>query len=195
MKKILGITGGIGSGKSLVSKMFKELGATIVDADKIAKEILEPDGAAFKEVICSFGGDILKADHSIDRKKLAGIVFNDDKKLNQLNAITHPTIFKEMKTQVNRAETKVVCLDVPLLFTSNFPISCHKTLAVIASENVRIERVMNRDGCTEDEVKKRIKKQLSNDEFRKKADICIQNDGDETALREKVLEIYTQLME
>lgn len=195
MKKVLGITGGIGSGKSLVSEMFQELGATIVDADKIARDILEPTGRAYENVVKTFGTGILKDDRIIDRKKLAEIVFADSKKLEQLNQLTHPAIFEEMEEQIAKASTKLVCLDVPLLFTCEFPIPCQKTLAVIAPDELRIRRVTKRDGCTREAVEMRMKKQLSNQEFQEKADICIQNDGDESLLREKVKKIHTQLME
>ncbi len=195
MKKILGITGGIGSGKSLVAKMFEELGATVVDADKIAREILEPNGRAFNNVVDFFGKVILKEDHSIDRKLLASMVFADSEKLNRLNQLTHPAVFEEMKEQIAKAETDLVCLDVPLLFTCDFPIPCHKTLAVIASDDIRINRVMNRDGCAKEDAEARMKKQLSNEEFQEKADVCLWNNGTIDDIKEKVLEIYYDIME
>lgn len=195
MKKIVGITGGIGSGKSLVSGLFKELGATVVDADKIARDILEPFGRAYVDVVETFGKDILKEDGNIDRKKLAAIVFADPEKLERLNQLTHPAVFEVMANEIDSANTNLVCLDVPLLFTCEFPIFCHKTLAVIAPDELRVQRVMKRDGCTREEAEARMKRQLSNHEFQEKADICIQNDTDEKLLRERVKEIHAQLME
>ncbi len=195
MKKIIGITGGIGAGKSVVSDLFAKLGATIVDADKIAREILEPMGRAFVDVVETFGTEIVKKDGTLDRKKLAGIVFGDSEKLQTLNRLTHPAVYEEMRKQIESAEAKVVCLDVPLLFTCDFPISCDVTLAVIASDEVRVNRVMKRDGCTKEEAEMRMKKQLSNEEFQKRADICLWNNGTIDDIKEKVLEIYYDIME
>lgn len=195
MKKILGITGGIGAGKSMVSKLFAELGATVVDADKIAREVLEPNGRAYDDVVNIFGKDILNYDKTINRKKLANVVFSDSKKLEHLNQLTHPAVCDEIQEQVDNATTTLVCLDVPLLFTCDFPIFCHKTLAVIASNDVRLARVMKRDGCTKEEAEARMKKQLSNQEFEEKADLCIWNNGNEDALKKEVFDKYNQIME
>lgn len=193
--KLLGITGGIGAGKSLVTRCFKELGATIVDADAIARQILDTNGIAYEEVIRQFGCGILEENKNINRKKLAQIVFSDSKKLEQLNQITHPCVFKEMEHQINDSKTPLVCLDVPLLFSSNFPFSCDKTLAVIAPKELRIQRVIERDGTTRSEVEARIAAQLSEEEFKKFADYCICNDGEEEKLREEIQRVYNDIME
>ncbi len=195
MKKILGITGGIGAGKSFVANLFSKLGATVVDADKIAREILEPGGSAFIKVIKSFGKEILLEDGTIDRKKLANIVFSDPEKLELLNRLTHPAVFEEIENCIKKADSNVVCLDVPLLFTCDFPISCDKTLAVIAPKEMRIKRIIARDNCTREEAIARMMTQLSDDEFREKADICLVADGDEDMLRKAIAEIYKHLME
>lgn len=195
MKKILGITGGIGSGKSFVANLFAQLGATVVDADKIAREILEPGGRAFSKVMDAFGEDILTDNGNINRKKLAGIVFSDKEKLNLLNSLTHPAIFEEMQDEIEKADTELVCLDVPLLFTCDFPIPCHKTLAVLAPKELRIARIMKRDCSTREEVEARMANQLSDQEFQALADICLWNDGAEETLRKKTLEIYNQIVE
>ncbi len=193
--KLLGITGGIGAGKSLVTRCFNELGATIVDADEIARQVMDTDGIAYEEVIRHFGCEILDENKNINRKKLAQIVFSDSKKLEQLNQITHPCIFKEMENQIINAKTPLVCLDVPLLFSSNFPFSCNKTLAVIAPKELRIQRVMERDGATRGAVEARIAAQLSDEDFKKLADYCIYNDGEEEKLREEIQRVYNDIME
>ncbi len=194
MKKILGITGGIGAGKSFVANLFAELGATIVDADKIAREILEPKGHAFENVVDAFGNNILKEDGTIDRKKLAGIVFADKEKLDLLNGLTHPAVFEEMQREIENANDGLVCLDVPLLFTCDFPIHCDRTLAVMARKEIRLERILDRDHCTEEAAEERMANQLSDEEFKKRADICIWNDGDEEKLRRNVAKIYYQMI-
>ncbi len=187
--KIIGITGGIGAGKSTVSKEFECLGATIVDADRIAKAVLLKDGNAYKEALDFFGYDIVLEDGEIDRKKLAGIVFSDKEKLEMLNKITHKHIFAEMEKQIEAAKTRVVILDVPLLFSSDFNIECDLKIAVLADEEIRIKRVMSRDNAQYDEVKARIRNQISDEKYRRMADICIVNDDLEETLRQ-VKRIY-----
>lgn len=193
--KILGITGGIGAGKSSVTRIFEKLGATVIDADVIARQVLEKDGIAYPKVVASFGKEILQEDQSIDRKGLAAIVFTNQEKLSLLNGIVHPCVFEEMEKQIAKAETDLVCLDVPLLFHCDFPIFCHKTLAVLAPKELRLQRVMERDGCTRQEALARMANQLSDEEFREKADSIIVNDGDEESLSQKVREIYCSMME
>ncbi len=187
--KIIGITGGIGAGKSTVSNEFARLGATVIDADKIAKEVLKKNGLAYAEAISAFGNDILLENGEINRKKLAEIVFSDKAKLNRLNEITHKHIFIKMQEEIDRAKTEVVVLDVPLLFSADFAIECDIKIAVLADENVRICRVENRDKVTAEQVKARIKNQLTDEEYREMADICIiNNDFDDT--KRQIEKIY-----
>lgn len=193
--KILGITGGIGAGKSSVTRIFAELGAEIIDADQLAREILEPQGAAFSDVIAAFGKNILKPDGSIDRKKLAEIVFHNDEKLSLLNRLTHHYVFLEMERRIARSQARLICLDVPLLFSCEFPIACDKTLVVTAPEKMRIARVMKRDGCTRRQVMERMEKQLSEEVMRNRADMVIENVGPPEQLREAVGEIYKEMTE
>ncbi len=192
--KILGITGGIGSGKTSVTRFFSDLGATVIDADCIARQILEPGGKAVSAVVDAFGKDILGADGRIDRRRLAGIVFADAEKLALLNRLTHPRVFEEMKEQIKAAETELVCLDVPLLFSCDFPISCDQTLAVIAPKELRIARVMERDHMSREQVEQRMEKQLSDEVLCEMADLCIVNDKDTTVLEKRVEEIYRNMM-
>lgn len=187
--KIIGVTGGIGAGKSTVCKEFERLGATVIDADKIAREVLLQNGGAYGETVEFFGKDILFENGDINRKKLAQLVFSDKDKLEMLNKITHKYIFEEMNKQINSAKSQVVVLDVPLLFSSDFPIFCDLKVAVLADKIIRIDRVMKRDNATAKEVKERIKNQISDDKYREMADICIiNNDLDET--KQQIKEIY-----
>lgn len=193
--KILGITGGIGSGKTTVTRLFEQLGATVIDADGIAHQILEKGGSAYTKVLKHFGNDILTAEEEIDRKKLAGIVFLHPEQLQELNDITHPCIFKEMERQIRTATSDLVCLDVPLLFSSAFPIACDKTLAVVAPKDLRISRVMQRDHTTKEAVEQRMRSQLADETLKRLADFCIHNDGEEADLAMVVKEIYHKMME
>lgn len=190
--EIIGITGGIGAGKSTVSREFEKLGAKIVDADKISRQVMLKGGAAYYEAVDYFGKDILEDNGEINRKLLAKEVFSDKEKLEALNKITHKHIFAEMKRQINEAMEDVVVLDVPLLFSSDFKIKCDVKVAVIADESVRVKRVMARDSVSEDEVLSRIKNQISNEEYRLLADICIDN-YDLSKTQQEVKKIYDRL--
>lgn len=175
--KIIGITGGIGAGKSTVSEEFKKYGAYIIDADKISHQVTAKNGSAYAEIVDSFGTDILRNDGEIDRKKLAGIVFSDKNELKKLNYITHKHIFEKMREEIASSDSELIILDVPLLFSADFDIKCDYKIAVVANLQERIERVMFRDGISRDDVLKRIDAQLSDEEMREKADICIENDS------------------
>ena len=187
MMTILGITGGIGAGKSTVTKLFSKLGADIVDADKIAREIMNKGQDAYNEVVEEFGEEILDSDRNIIRKKLASIVFG------VLNKITHGYVFVEMNKQIDSSVAELICLDVPLLFSSDFPIKCHKTLVVTADDETRINRVIKRDNCTKEQVKQRMIKQMKQEDMIKLADYVIENNGDDFPV-EKVKEIYYELI-
>ncbi len=176
--KIIGITGGTGAGKSVLSKALEKCGATIVDADRISKQVSSLGGAAFDEIVSEFGKEVLKSDGTIDRRALGGIVFSDTQKLELLEKITHKHIFEEMKKQIEFCSTDVIVLDVPLLFKTDFPFKCDVTVAVIADTDVRCRRIMIRDNISEDMARARMKNQLSNEEYQRLADICFENNGD-----------------
>lgn len=175
--KIIGITGGIGAGKSTVSEEFKKYGACIIDADKISHQVTAKNGSAYAEIVENFGTDVLKSDGEIDRKKLAGIVFSDQNELEKLNYITHKHIFEKMREEIASSDRELIILDVPLLFSADFDIKCDYKIAVVANLQERIKRVMFRDGISRDDVLKRIDAQLSDEEMREKADMCIENDS------------------
>lgn len=193
--KVLGITGGIGAGKSTVTEALVRMGAAVVDADRVARKVMEPGEQAYTEIVRSFGKGILNSDGTVNRKALADIVFTDENKLKILNEITHPCIFRQMQTEMVEAKAELVVLDVPLLFSADFPIVCDKTLAVLAPEELRIQRVMSRDGCTEEKVLERMAVQMSEEDLRKRADFVIVNDeGMEKVLRQ-TQEIYEKMTE
>ncbi len=175
--KIIGITGGTGAGKSVLSNALEKCGATIIDADKISRQVSAVGGAAYGEIVSSFGKEILMSSGEIDRKVLGKIVFAYPQKLELLEKITHKHIFEEMQNQIDRCATNVAVLDVPLLFSSDFPFKCDVTVAVIADPDVRCRRIMARDNITEDMARARMKNQLSNDEYRSLADLCFENSG------------------
>ncbi|KXZ40180.1 dephospho-CoA kinase [Alkalithermobacter thermoalcaliphilus JW-YL-7 = DSM 7308] len=176
--KVIGLTGSIGSGKSTVSNLLIEKGFKIIDADKIAKEILNKGTDAFFEVIQFFGEEILDENKDIDRKKLASIVFSDDEKLRKLNAITHPKIKKAIKDKIDYYREKnidKIFLDAPLLIEANLTYMVDFVLLIICNYDIQVKRIMNRDNITKEEAKQRIKAQMSVEEKKKYADYIIDN--------------------
>lgn len=188
------MTGGIGSGKSCVLNEFKALGADIIDADEVSHFLMMRGEAAYNKTVESFGNTILDKDGEIDRKKLAAVVFADKNKLALLNSITHTLIYAEIKRRIEGSAADVVCVEVPLLFNSENPIDFDIKITVSADTDIRIGRVMNRDGMTEKEVVERMNRQLSDSEMRRLADCVIENNGDMKALKRRVKEVYDSLL-
>lgn len=188
--KIIGVTGGTGSGKSTLCAILGELGATVVDADKLSKKVTQKGGAAYQEIVREFGIGILDDNGEIVRKALGDIVFNDSKKLELLEKITHKHIFREMEAAIGASTASVVVLDVPLLFQCDFPFECDLTVATVADEKTRINRIMMRDGLSEAQAKDRIRNQLSEDEFRRLADVVYENNGNRDEMMEFSKKIY-----
>ena len=191
--KIIGVTGGTGSGKSTLCAILGELGATVVDADKLSKKVTQKGGAAYQEIVREFGVGILDDNGEIVRKALGNIVFNDSKKLELLERITHKHIFSEMEAAIGASTASVVVLDVPLLFQCDFPFNCDLTVATVADEKTRINRIMMRDGLSEAQAKDRIRNQLSEDEFRRLADVVYENNGNRDEMMEFAKKIYFDL--
>ena len=182
---IVGLTGGIASGKSTVSKCLAEKGFKVYDADKIAKDISEKK-LVQEEIILTFGNEILDENGNVDRKKLKEIVFENKEKLKQLNAIIHPKVidfYRELKEK-NTDET--IIFDVPLLFESGIDKFCDKILVVISDYDVQLNRIVERDNIDKELASKIIKSQISNEERIKKADIVIENNTSLEELYEKV---------
>ncbi|MGO2117468.1 MAG: dephospho-CoA kinase [Fusobacterium sp.] len=186
---IVGLTGGIASGKSTVSNILKELEIKIIDADIIAKKISEKKEIK-KEIISKFGEDILNSKKEIERGKLREIVFKDKEKLKILNSIYHPRIkdeFKKIKENHNKDD--IIIFDVPLLFETDIDKECDEIILVCIDEEIQIERLMKRDCIDSDLAKMIIKNQMSQKEKMKKTDIILYNDGtlDELARKTKII--------
>ncbi|HLQ97151.1 MAG TPA: dephospho-CoA kinase [Candidatus Dormibacteraeota bacterium] len=180
MALIIGLTGGISSGKSTVSTMFSTLHIPVIDADKVSREVVEPGKSAYHEIRRVFGQEIFKEDQTLNRKKLGAIIFADEEKRKQLNAIVHPAVRKEMLQQrdhyVEQGE-KCVVLDIPLLFEGNLTSMVDKTIVVAVGEDVQLQRLMARDQLTIMEAKQRIKSQMPIREKVDLADAVINNNG------------------
>ena len=177
----IGLTGNIGSGKSTVSARWALRGARVLDADAISRRLRERDGECYGAVISAFPG-VLCADGSVDRKALGGIVFSDEAARAQLNAIVHPAVCARMLAagaDSRRAEpARCVVFDVPLLFECGLDRSMDKNVLVYASDSIRLERIIARDGCSLGEAVRRMASQQSQIEKCELADLVIDNDGD-----------------
>lgn len=190
--KVIGITGGTGAGKSTLSAELEKCGAEIIDADKISRQITKQDGAAFDEILDCFGKEVLTDNGELNRRKLAEIVFSNPERRKLLESITHKYVFEEMQRRLDVCKAKIAVLDVPLLFQCNFPIKCDLTVAVIADKEMRIDRIMKRDGISREETEARMKNQLQNEQYRRLADVCFENSGDAEEIRTFAKELCSE---
>ena len=192
--QLIGLTGGIGTGKSTVSEYLMKMGYKVIDADKISREIVEPNSETLKEIAKVFGEKILLEDGSLNRNRLADIVFtNPDKKV-LLDRIMHAKIIDIiMKRAKSYDKEKVVFLDVPLLYETNMDQLVDKVWLVDADIEARISRIMNRDELTREQVIDRINNQMSQAKKIKKADIVIDNSGDKSALYKQINKILNEI--
>lgn len=185
---ILGLTGTIGSGKSTVARMIHEIsGAPVIDADEIAHRVQLPGGAAFQEILDEFGSDILAADGSIDRQKLGEIVFRDVAKLRRLNEIVHPKVREEeiRLLEQYRGHALVVFM-VPLLLENGLQAMVDRVVVVVTTDDVRRQRLKQRNGWTDSEIDRRLSAQWSDEEKKAFADFVIDNSGSLDETREQV---------
>lgn len=192
---IVGLTGGIASGKSTVSNLFKKYGIEIVDADKVAKEVSEKK-ESIEKISNIFGKDILDSDGKIIREKLREKAFKNRELLQELNKIIHPQVmeyFKRKKEENSKDE--ILIFDIPLLYEAKMEYLCDKIIVVGVDVQKQIRRVVARDGSSEELAKKIIFNQMPLDEKIKKADIVIMNDGTLDELEAKVMKIYRELKE
>jgi dephospho-CoA kinase len=187
---MVGLTGGIASGKSTVGSMLRERGATILDADKVGHRVLLKGSDAYGDVIATFGSSVLADDGEIDRKKLGAIVFADPAKLEQLNAISHPRLRQMMIDEVEqiRAEgsTEVLIVDAALLFEAGWEVLCDESWVVFVPEAIAVERLIARNGLTAEQALSRIRSQMPIEEKRGRGDVVIENDGTLDELERKV---------
>lgn len=183
--KIIGLTGGIATGKSTVTNLLVENGFKVIDADKIAREVVEVNCPAYKDIVEEFGTKVLNEDFIIDRKKLGDIIFNDKEEREKLNSIVHPRVFYEMKNRISSycGDEQVIFLDIPLLieglnlFKKN-DINIDEIWLVYTDEEIQIKRLMQRDKLSYEDAKKRIDSQLPMGTKMKYATRIINNNKD-----------------
>ena len=196
MTKVIGLTGGIGSGKSTVSQYLKELGAVIIDADKVGHEAFQPGTEAWREVVATFGRDIVTPNGEIDRKKLGAIVFDNPPALTQLNRIMHPKMRDMMKARIDeyrRQGVAVVVLEAAILIEANWAPLVDEVWVTIARESAVLERLKKQRGLAEEQTLSRIRSQLSNGERLKHADVVISNEGNLEEVKARVKELWVKI--
>ncbi|CEO26113.1 dephospho-CoA kinase [Paraclostridium sordellii] len=194
---VIGLTGNIGCGKSSLSKILKDNSLDIIDADIISREIMS-NNKLLEEVFQVFGGDVKDKDGTLNRKKLASIVFSDDKKLIALNDITHPAIKNEIKRRIKDIENKgrnIVIVDAALLIEGKFLDLIDKLIVITCDEKEQLNRVMDRDNSNMDEALNRISSQMSQDEKVKFGDYIIDNSGSLEELNYKANKLITYIKE
>lgn len=194
--KILGLTGGSGTGKSAACTAFARLGCGVIDADATYRTLCDTCEPMLKEIQNVFG-NVFSTDRKLDRKKLGAIVFADAQKLQQLNAITHPYI-RQAARDAFAAYSKRGCLlciyDAPVLFEGQMETLCDKTCAVLAARNTRIARIVARDAITEEYAALRIDAQKDDAFYRERCDYVVQNDADLDTLYTQVRKIYEDMV-
>jgi dephospho-CoA kinase len=194
---IVGLTGGVASGKTVVSQILREEGAYLINADQIARELIQPHTPTWKELIRVFGQDILEKDGSIHRKKLAAKVFSDTHQRNLLNQILHPRIKEEMDRRVREIGQEdpeaIVVIDAALLVEVGEHRKMDKVIVVTSTEAQQIERLKNRDGVEPEEAQKVLSSQMANEEKLKVADYVIRNEGSLEETRKRAKEIFQEL--
>jgi|GEM_PF-242559 len=217
MKKVIIVTGGIGSGKSVVCEEFAKIGAKVIQSDKVGHTCLEPQGAAYAETVAAFGKRILNFDGTINRKELGKLAFENRENIELLNDVTHKHILKEIVDTVDKFQNQcntisrdcgeekqpnsicdrdccafdMIVLEIPIFPAVNFPYDA--VISVIASENIRVERVLARGGISRDIAESIMSLQPSNEEYRSFADYCIENDGGIDELRRRAAEIFNEI--
>jgi dephospho-CoA kinase len=192
-KIVVGVTGGIGCGKTTVAGMFGSLGAKVIDADAIGHSLLEPKTKTYKRILEVFGRQILKEDGSIDRSKLAAIVFGDKKLLRGLNRILHPEIIARIKEKIKSIPKGMIVLDAPLLIESKNENLADRLIAVKAGRKNQIKRIRDKTGLTIKKIRQRISSQMPFSHKVRKADFIIDNDSGLKETRKQVSEIRRQL--
>jgi dephospho-CoA kinase len=175
--------------------MMRELGLPVIDADEAARAVVEPGEEAYRQIVATFGPDILQMNGEIDRAKLGAIVFNNEQERKKLNAIVHPAVRRKMlaeKEELIRSGAKTVVLDIPLLFESGLTDWVDKVLVVYVDDDVQLRRLMARNGFTEEEAIARIRAQWPLEEKVKRADAVIDNNGTVEQTRRQLLSILQQ---
>lgn len=193
---VIGLTGGILSGKSTVSQMLSKLGAVVIDADKVGHEVYMPNSEAWQELVKAFGKGILKDNQEIDRKRLGEIVFSDPQALARLNAIVHPRMYRLMEQRIEglkSREAQVVVLEAAVLIEANWLPLVDQVWVTAAPEETVLQRLVNRSGLSREQAQARIRAQLSNKERAGYADVVIDTNCTLPEVEAKIKELWNDL--
>jgi dephospho-CoA kinase len=193
MKLRVGLTGGIGAGKSEVARIFGELGALVIDADEMARLAVAPGSDGLAEISKRWP-DVIAEDGTLDRAAMAALSFNDEATREALNAIVHPIVRQLAAEREAKAKpSQIVVHDVPLLFESGFSKECDANVVVVAPLEIRLERVQARSNLSRDKIERRIQAQMDPNQARRLSDYVIENDGSLEHLRERTRAVYDAL--
>ena len=196
---LLGVTGGIASGKSTVARILKELGAHVIDFDVLSRVVVEPGKPAWNDIVAFFGEQVLNADKTLDRKKISAVVFRDAEKRKRLEGYIHPRIYEEFTRQVKELTTKdpqvIIQAVVPLLIEVNLQHLFDKILVVYVPEEIQIQRLMERDRISRETARNILSAQLSIEEKKGYADYLVDNSGPHENTEKQVQEIWRKLKE
>ena len=192
MMRVIGLTDGIGTGKSTASEYLRKQGFSIIDADRISREIVEPGTLLLKELEKNFGSGIIKDDGTLDRKALAAIVFSDKEKKSRLDGLMHGHILDEIERKISESQSgegRGIIVDAPLLFETGLEKKCDQVWLITADEKLRILRVCERDGMDPEEVRARIQNQMADEEKKERAHRIVDNSGSKEALLAQLAEL------
>jgi len=197
--QIIGLTGGIATGKSTVSAIFENAGAVVIDADRIARKVVKKGLPAYRKIVRHFGENVLLPDGEINRSLLGDIIFNDPQKKNLLNSIVHPHVREEQNRQLKHIQKNnpntIVILDIPLLIESQMVQDLSEVIVVYAPEHIQVKRLIKRDHISQADALARIRSQMPIEEKKNKATIVIDNSGAMESTRKQALEIFKKIKE
>ena len=195
--KIIGLCGGSGSGKTTASVVMESLGAAVIDTDRVWHELCSPDSDSVRELADEFGENIIADDGGLDRSVLGALVFANEDARAKLNAISHRRIKEETVRRLNEYSAAgyiAAVVDAPLLFESGFDKMCCVTVGIIADREMRIERIISRDGIDRERAESRIAAQITDEELIRRCSYIIENDGDIDTLWERVVSLYKRIV-
>lgn len=193
-KLIFGITGATGTGKSTVSDIFRSLGADVIDADKISREVTVPNSDCLAEIERHFGGSVILKNGELDRRALGKIVFSDENELHVLTEITHKYIKKAVEQRISESTSNICAIDGAVLIGSNMEAICEFMVVAAADWDIRKKRIMQRDGILAEDAENRMKSQESMDFYIAHADYVIENNEGKAELEEKARSIYNEIL-
>ena len=190
---ILGITGGSGCGKTTVSKILSENGVDVIDCDLVAKKIVAPSMPALNEISDFFGSEYLNSDGTLNRKKLAELVFNSTKHLLKLNEITHKYVEEYINLYIQNSTADIVGIDAAALIESGINKKCDYLLCVLANKDLRLQRIINRDNLSQDEAISRINAQKNDEFYIEQSDYIVYNNGNIDEINEQIINILNKI--